>query len=1142
MIGRGRFATAGLLVALGLVLAGAVSAQVRPDRGGPTAQPVAPVGVPTPKKPDLPARGGQICAVAYEDRNANGRRDGGEGPLAGQSFTIANAAGAQLAQGASGGDGRFCTPRPLPFGDYRVRLIPGGGLTNTDPGAASLNAKSVALRTEGAVTVLFGNCRGAGCAGGAGGEGRGAGGPGTPTPQALPHGRICVLKFNDLNNDKVKQANEPFLSGWNFKVTGPSGPFSGSTDANGSWCTPQFLLPGPYAVTETLKTGWVSTIPGGTTPTLSVSVSGNQTKFVYFGNRLAAPLPTTICATKFNDRNGDGIRQSTEPFLMGWKFTVSGSGGTVTLPLTGSSGTTCVEASLPGGSYTMMETNQEHWTPTTDGVHFFTLTPGQPVQYTFGNRQKPVLIFRKIVTSDALGGGFPSTGLISPNQFQVSYSCNVSATVSVPANGTASTLGYGGLSFGAVCSFAETPPPGPIFYSGCPSKKGRWDTPIITPPPALLGGENEVTITNRFVCDPPLPGTACVEKFEDLDGDGQRDAGEPPSAGWRFDLTMGLWGVTGADGRYCFTLPAGNYTVVETMQPDWGNSHPGLGNNLTKPFTVVSGQPVTIRFGNYRTAKLRFTKTVISTAPGGGFPTTGMPNGQFQFAHNCVLGYQAASGITGLSGGQTGPTAGIPGIPVGGVCTIVEAPLPSGNVNFDACASGAGRWETPIIATTPVTIVPGMNTVTVTNRFVCTAPLAPGKVCVTKYNDLNGDGARQSTEPWLAGWNFTVKNANNVTVTTLTSADGYPACSPFILPPGNYTIAEVLPATGWLNTDPGGAAIEPFTVSAGGTFNAVFGNFRLGRICVRKYNDVNGNGAWYGGSSGTEPFITGVPFEVRDSSGQVVHTGLTAALGQYCTPSTLMPGVYTVTEIVPGGWTNTQPGGAASVSVTIPTPYGGPTDFWFGNHKNPQPGELCVDKYNDLNGDGDQDPGEGPLQGWGFTRSGGGMPSLSGSTSADGRWCPGTELPPGTYTVTETTKTGWTNTDPVGAPVKTALVVTNQTTIVKFGNQQDPLPGEICVRKYKDVNNNGAFDIGEPPLSGWQFTVRDASNTIVSVGSTDGDGEWCTPTLIPPGTYTVTETPQTGWTNTDPGNSTLTKTVVVGSNAAPTVWFGNRQP
>ncbi len=77
-----------------------------------------------------------------------------------------------------------------------------------------------------------------------------------------------------------------------------------------------------------------------------------------------------------------------------------------------------------------------------------------------------------------------------------------------------------------------------------------------------------------------------------------------------------------------------------------------------------------------------------------------------------------------------------------------------------------------------------------------------------------------------------------------------------------------------------------------------------------------------------------------------------------------------------------------------------------------------------------------------------------------------------------------------------------------------------------------ARSVGSSPTGG----------TIVGVGSTGGAGQWCTPALIPPGTYTVTETPQAGWTNTDPGGSTPVKTVVVGSNAAPTVWFDNRQP
>jgi hypothetical protein len=718
MTSRGRIGAAGLLVALGLVLASAVSAQVKPERGGPSARPASPVGVPTQKRPDAPVRGGQICAVSYEDRNANGRRDGGEGPLAGQNFTIANAAGAQLAQGATGGDGRFCSPRTLLLGDYRVHQILGGGWTNTDPGAASLNAKSVSLRTEGAVTVLFGTCRGERCAGG---------------------------------------------------VESPA-------------------------------------------------------------------------------------------------------------------------------------------------------------------------------------GGGPATASSSGNRAQV-----------------------------------------------------------------FLGRK----------------------------------------------------------------------------------------------------------------------KIVVSMAPGGGHPTTGLPAGKFSIETVCILGGQVQNYYVNLAAGSSD---GVHSIPIGAVCTTTETP-PPGNIAFAACPSGSGYWEPPLVAGSPLTMVTGWNYVTVTNRFVCTPPPPPAKVCVTKYNDRNGDGVRQtSTEPGLTGWTFKVKDANGVTVTTLTSTSGYPACSPFILPPGNYTIAEVLPASGWANTDPGGAAIEPFTVAAGGTFNAVFGNVQLSKICVRKYHDVNGNGAW----AAPEPFLTGVPFQVTDSNGQIIHSGLTAAMGLYCTPNTLMPGLYTITETVLDGWTNTQPG-VPSASVTLSSPLG--VTVWFGNHKIPSIGELCVEKYNDLNGDGDQDPGEGPLQGWTFTRSGGGMPSLSGSTNANGRWCPGTELPPGTYTVTETMKSGWTSKDPGGlTPFKPAVVLSNQTTIVKFGNQQDPLPGEICVRKYKDSNNNGAYDAGELPLSGWQFTVRNASNTIVGVGSTGGAGQWCTPTLIPPGTYTVTETPQGGWTNTDPGGSTPVKTVVVGSNAAPTVWFGNRQP
>ncbi len=116
---------------------------------------------------------------------------------------------------------------------------------------------------------------------------------GQPAP-----GRICVVKFNDLNNDMQKQGNEPFLSGWVFNMTGPSGSASGATNNQGSLC--RTLPPGAYTVTETLKTGWVSTTPGGVAPSLPAVVTAGDTTTLTFGNRKASG-PAALKIVKFNE-------------------------------------------------------------------------------------------------------------------------------------------------------------------------------------------------------------------------------------------------------------------------------------------------------------------------------------------------------------------------------------------------------------------------------------------------------------------------------------------------------------------------------------------------------------------------------------------------------------------------------------------------------------------------------------------------------------------------------------------------------------------------------------------------------------------------------------------------------------------------
>jgi len=104
----------------------------------------------------------------------------------------------------------------------------------------------------------------------------------------------------------------------------------------------------------------------------------------------------------------------------------------------------------------------------------------------------------------------------------------------------------------------------------------------------------------------------------------------------------------------------------------------------------------------------------------------------------------------------------------------------------------------------------------------------------------------------------------------------------------------------------------------------------------------------------------------------------------------------------------------------------------------PEVGNLEILKYNDLNQDGDRDPGEDGLNGWEFTITG--PASYTETTGADG-YISLSDIPVGEYTITETLKSGWQNTDPgTGPPQKTATVTTGETTTVEFGNYLPAAP------------------------------------------------------------------------------------------------------
>lgn len=682
------------------------------------------------------SRRGYICVLTYEDRNGNGRRDRGEGPLPGWNFAIADAAGATVAQGQTGKEGRFCNETPLDPGAYSVRQSPGGGWTNTEPGAPSVNVKQVTLPAEQSVTVLFGNCRGDGCARERRDDRRDErraetrAGPVDPTPQgSFPP--VCVEKFNDLNGDGVRQPTEGWLMGWNFEVTMVPTTWGTitvpvTTGHEGRACVtiPLALVgPGPGQVKEPLSQpaalGWAPTTPGGAIQT--INVAPGQTVTVTFGNRQATPQTGEVCVHKYEDLDQDSTRDPNEPPLAGWRFNLShGLSGE-----TREDGVICWVAPL--GGYTVTETLQPGWTSTDPGgtspSKTVYVTAGQTAHVFFGNRRIP-----------------PPPGDICVTKYQDLDADGVRDPGEPPLAGWTFTLssGQSGVTGpeGRVCftvpegeyTVTETMQPG--WVSSDPGG------PNPSKPVKVIAGETaKPFFGNRRI----EPGKVCIVKYNDLNHNAVHDAGEPELPGWTFTLYAGpnsggaqvTQVTTGPRGSICRELPPGTYSAYETMQAGWANSDPP-GPPLHKTFTVPPGDMVTIVFGNYQPPKLRFTKVVNSTAPSGGFPTTGLVGGMFQIVHHCVLGNQSGGNSTSLSAGQTAPLAGYTGASVGALCTVTET-LPPGPIAFADCPSGTGHWETPVITTTPFTVVGGWNDTTVTNRFVCDVP--PPRLSIQKIDD-----------------------------------------------------------------------------------------------------------------------------------------------------------------------------------------------------------------------------------------------------------------------------------------------------------------------------------------------------------------------------------------------------------------------
>lgn len=264
-------------------------------------------------------------------------------------------------------------------------------------------------------------------------------------------------------------------------------------------------------------------------------------------------------------------------------------------------------------------------------------------------------------------------------------------------------------------------------------------------------------------------------KFNDLANRGTYDAGEPGLGGWVFHLTGGpegwpldLTATSTSDGTFAFeNLPPGTYYLNEESKAGWQTAY-------SLPLTVVitDGETVTVKVGNYRP---EVTKTFELSF--GENAQVGAPMGTTFFARFWMNGEASPGPDVSLSG-SGGLYSGSATLPYGSLIDKVEWWASLGGQDY-------------LLGTQyPDETLTG----NVTNEFDYDSFLA-GR----KWHDLDADGAKDDSEPWLSGWTVELRRAADDSLYAIDVTDGDGIYNFRDVLPDEYYVVEVMQA-GWFQT------------------------------------------------------------------------------------------------------------------------------------------------------------------------------------------------------------------------------------------------------------------------------------------------------------------------------------------------------
>ena len=238
-----------------------------------------------------------IAGVVFNDANANGVRDAGEGPLSGRAIQIVGTVNVRY-EGLTlftDSKGAFRSGPTAP-GTYLVRLEGIGGWVQTAPFGMAM--WSVTVGAAQTASIAFGSQQGLG-------------------------GIISGAAWNDINADGLKQPDEvaPPFGRYVFLDADNDGQLDPEeARQQPSYWTGEYefigLAPGTYTVRLSTQPGWEQTTPATDALTITVA-TGRRSGGNFATHQVDVTPPTLLNGSYFVDAAGPGLRvEFDEPVLI----------------------------------------------------------------------------------------------------------------------------------------------------------------------------------------------------------------------------------------------------------------------------------------------------------------------------------------------------------------------------------------------------------------------------------------------------------------------------------------------------------------------------------------------------------------------------------------------------------------------------------------------------------------------------------------------------------------------------------------------------------------------------------------------------------------------------------------------------------